>query len=125
MKDEDTAVCKLNEMGDMKGKGTRKVEGEASPSKKEVKPTEPTVPARIISELDVVPAVHTGVKCNACGVCSPLRSDCFRGGSDCYGLGTYRNITSQAHGGGVEYVWSMISATSAIRRLDTNTACSA
>ena len=70
VKDDDTTECKLNEMGEMKEKGARKIERAASSSKMEVKSTESTAPARITPEPDVVPAVHAGVGCNACQVCS-------------------------------------------------------
>ena len=70
VKEEDMAGCNLNEKGDMKEKDACGVEREASSSKMENKPTEPIAPAPLISELDVVPAVHAGVGCNACQVCS-------------------------------------------------------
>ena len=53
-------------------------EAKASSSEVEVKPTEPTLPASDTSEPEVVPVVHTGIKCKGCKVCTFLISDYFR-----------------------------------------------
>ena len=53
-------------------------EAKASSSEVEVKPTEPTLPASDTSEPEVVPVVHTGIKCKGCKVCTSLITDYFR-----------------------------------------------
>ena len=109
---------------DGKGEEVCKAERNIGPLESEaVEPTELTLPNPVITEPDVVPVVHRGVSCDGCGVCTSLRSDCFRRWSDYYGLGIHRKNPSQAHVGSVSSVPAITSATSAIRKLNTITAC--
>ena len=91
-----------------------------------VRSTELTLPNPVFTEPDVVPVVHSDIECDGCGVCTSLRSDCFRRWSDYYGLHTHRKIPSQAHVGYVSSVLNMTpmtSAAGATRQLNTITAC--
>ena len=109
---------------DGKGEEGYKAERNVDPLENEaVRPTELTLPDPETTEPDVVPVVHRGVSCDGCGVCTSLRSDCFRRWSDYYGLGIHRKVPSQAHVGSVSSVMTMTSAASAIRQLNTITVC--
>ena len=125
VKEEGTAEGELDgREEDGKGEEVYKAEKNIGPLESEaVNPTDLTLPNRMTTEPDVVPVVHRGVSCDGCGVCTSLRSDCFRRWSDYYGLGIHRKVPSQAHVGSVSSVSFMISAASAIRQLNTITAC--
>ena len=125
VKEEGTAEGELDgREEDGKGEEVYKAEKNIGPLESEaVNPTDLTLPNRKTTEPDVVPVVHRGVSCDGCGVCTSLRSDCFRRWSDYYGLGIHRKIPSQAHVGSVSSVMTMTSAASAIIQLNTITAC--
>ena len=125
VKEEGTAGGELDgEEVDGKGKEVYKAERNISPFESEaVRPTEITLPNPVFTEPDVVPAVHRGVSCDGCGVCTSLRSDCFRRWSDYYGLGFFRKRPLQARVGTVSSAMTMIYVASAIRQLTTITAC--
>ena len=125
VKEEGTAEGELDgREEDGKGEEVYKAEKNIGPLESEaVNPTDLTLPNRMTTEPDVVPVVHRGVRCDGCGVCTSLRSDCFRRWSDYYGLGTHRKNPSQAHVGSVSSAMTMICVTSVIRQLTTITAC--
>ena len=125
VKEEGTAEGELDgREEDGKGEEVYKAEKNIGPLESEaVNPTDLTLPNRMTTEPDVVPVVHRGVSCDGCGVCTSLRSDCFRRWSDYYGLGIHRKVPSQAHVGSVSSVMTMTSAASAIIQLNTITAC--
>ena len=125
VKEEGTAGGELDgEEVDGKGKEVYKAERNISPLESEaVRPAELTLPNPVFTEPDVVPVVHSGIGCDGCGVCTSLRSDCFRRWSDYYGLGTHRKNPSQAHVGSVSSAMTMIYVASAIKQLTTITAC--
>ena len=125
VKEEGTAGGELDgKEEDGKGEEVYKSERNIGPLESEaVKPTELTLPNRMTTEPDVVPVVHRGVSCDGCGVCTSLRSDCFRRWSDYYGLGIHRKVPSQAHVGSVSSAITMIYVVNAIRQLNTITAC--
>ena len=125
VKEEGTAEGELDgREEDGKGEEVYKAEKNIGPLESEaVNPTDLTLPNRMTTEPDVVPVVHRGVSCDGCGVCTSLRSDCFRRWSDYYGLRTHRKIPSQAHVGSVSSAMTMIYVASAIRQLATITAC--
>ena len=125
VKEEGTAGGELDgEEVDGKGKEVYKAERNISPSESEVvRPTELTLPNPVFTGPDVVPVVHSDIECDGCGVCTSLRSDCFRRWSDYYGLGTHRKNPSQAHVGSVSSAMTMIYVASAIKQLTTITAC--
>ena len=109
---------------DGKGEEGYKAERNVDPLESEaVKPTESALPDPVTFEPRVVPVVHENVRCNRCGVCTSLRSDCFRGWSDYYGLGISRKCPLQARVGTVSSAMTMIYVASAIRQLTTITAC--
>ena len=117
VKEEGTAEGELDgREEDGKGEEVYKAEKNIGPLESEaVNPTDLTLPNRMTTEPDVVPVVHRGVSCDGCGVCTSLRSDCFRRWSDYYGLGIHRKVPSQAHVGSVSSVMTMTSAASATR----------
>ena len=125
VKEEGTAEGELDgREEDDKGEEVYKAKKNIGPLESEaVNPTDLTLPNRMTTEPDVVPVVHRGVSCDGCGVCTSLRSDCFRRWSDYYGLHTHRKIPSQAHVGSVSSAMTMIYVASAIRQLTTITAC--
>ena len=109
---------------DGKGKEAYKAERNISPLESEaVRPTELTLPNRVTTEPDVVPVVHSGIRCDGCRVCTSLRSDCLLRWSDYYGLGIFRKRPLQARVGCVPSAMTMIYVASAIRQLTTITAC--
>ena len=125
VKEEGTAGGELDakEVND-KGEEVYKAGRNIGPLESEaVNPTDLTLPNRMTTDPDVVPVVHRGVSCDGCGVCTSLRSDCFRRWSDYYGLGIHRKVPSQAHVGSVSSAMNMIYVASAIRQLNTITAC--
>ena len=103
VKEEGTAEGELDgREEDDKGEEVYKAEKNIGPLESEaVNPTDLTLPNRMTTEPDVVPVVHSDIECDGCGVCTSLRSDCFRRWSDYYGLRTHRKIPSQAHVGSV------------------------
>ena len=115
MKEEGTAGGELDAKEvDDKGEEVYKAGRNIGPLESEAaKPT----------EINVVPIVHSDIKCDGCEVCISLRSDCFRRWSDYYGLHTHRKIPSQAHVGSVSSAMTMIYVASVIRQLTTITAC--
>ena len=125
VKEEGTAEGELDgREEDGKGEEVYKAEKNIGPLESEaVNPTDLTLPNRMTTEPDVVPVVHSDIECDGCGVCTSLRSDCFRRWSDYYGLGIHRKVPSQAHVGSVSSVMTMTSAASAIIQLNTITAC--
>ena len=128
MKEEVTAGDELDGKEiDGKGEEVYKAERNLGPYESEaVNPTGFTLPDAVTFEPDVVPVVHSDVWCNGCGVCTSLRSDCFRRWSDYYGLGIHRKVPSQAHVGYVSSVLTttpMTFAAGATRKLNTITAC--
>ena len=127
VKEEGTAGGELDgEEVDGKGEEGYEAERNISPLESEaVRPTEITLPNPVFTEPDVVPVVHSDIECDGCGVCTSLRSDCFRRWSDYHGLGIHRKVPSQAHVGSVSSATCMtiIYVASAIRQLATITAC--
>ena len=125
VKEEGTAGGELDgEEVDGKGEEGYETERNISPLQSEaVRPTELTLPNPVFTEPDVVPVVHSDIECDGCGVCTSLRSDCFRRWSDFYGLGIHRKVPSQAHVGSVSSAITMIYVVNAIRQLNTITAC--
>ena len=125
VKEEGTAGGELDgKEVDGEGEEVYKAEKIIGPLESEaVKPTELTLPDPVTTETDVVPVVHSGIRCDVCGVCTSLRSDCFRCWSDYCGLGTLRKNPSQAHVGSVSSAMTMIYVASAIKQLTTITAC--
>ena len=125
VKEEGTAGGELDAKEvDDKGEEVYKAGRNIGPLESEaVRPTEITLPNPVFTEPDVVPFVHSDIECDGCGVCTSLRSDCFRRWSDYYGLGIHRKVPSQAHVGSVSSVSAMTSAASAIRQLNTITEC--
>ena len=115
VKGEDTAGDELDAKEvDDKGEEVYKAGRNIGPLESEtVKPT----------EINVVPVVHSDIKCDGCEVCISLRSDSFRRWSDYYSFGTHRKNPSQAHVGSVSSAMTMICVTSAIRQKATITAC--
>ena len=87
VKEEGTAGGELDgKEVDGKGEEVYKAERNISPLEIEaVRPTELTLPNPVFTEPDVVPVVHSDIECDGCGVCTSLRSDCFRRWSDYYG----------------------------------------
>ena len=75
VKEEGTAGCELDgKEVDGKGEEVYKAERNISPLESEaVKPTELTPPDPVTTETDVVPVVHSGIRCDVCGVCTSLR----------------------------------------------------
>ena len=88
VKEEGTAEDELDRKEvDGKGEEVYKAERNIGPLEiKGVKPTELTLPNRVTTEPDVVPVVHSGIRCDGCGVCTSLRSDCLLRWSDYCGL---------------------------------------
>ena len=125
VKEEGTAEGELDgREEDGKGEEVYKAERNIGPLESEaVNPTELTLPNPVITEPDVVPVVHSDIKCDRCEVCISLRSDSFRRWSDYYGLGTHRKNPLQARVGSVSSAMTMIYVASAIRQLATITAC--
>ena len=123
--EEGTTGGELDGKGvDGKGEEGYKAERNVDPLESEaVKPTESALPDPVTSEPRVVPLVHEDVRCNGCWVCTSLRSDCFRGWSDYYGLGIPRKRPLQARVGSVSSAITMIYVVNAIRQLATITAC--
>ena len=77
---------------DGKGEEGYKAERNVDPLENEaVNPTESTLPDPAMSEPDVVPVVHSGIRCDGCGVYTSLRSDCFQCWSD------YLELTGRSH----------------------------
>ena len=115
-------------------KGDKVVEGEADvkendeneaedddSSEKEVRPTGSTIPFLVVtSEPDVVQIVHY-TRCNECKVRRPLTSN-FRHGLR-HEFRMNRKRSSQARVGSVSSVPTITSAASAIKKLNTITAC--
>ena len=124
MKEEGTSGGELDGREvDGEGKEVYEAKRNIGPLESEaVKPTELTPPDPVTT-TDVVPVVHSGIRCDVCGVCTSLRSDCLLRWSDYCGLGTHREIPSQAHVGSVSSAMTMIYVASAIRQLATITAC--
>ena len=103
VKEEGTAGGELDAKEvDGKGEEVHKAERNISPLESEaVRPTEITLPNPVFTEPDVVPVVHSGIRCDGCRVCTSLRSDCLLRWSDYYGLGISRKRTLQARVGSV------------------------
>ena len=125
VKEEGTAGGELDGREvDGEGEEVYKAERNIGPLESEaVKPTELTLPDPATPEPDVIPVVHSDAQCSGCRVCTSLCSDCFKGWSDYYGLGTHRKIPSQAHVGSVSSAMTMIYVPNAISQLTTITAC--
>ena len=125
VKEEGTAEGELDgREEDGKGEEVYKAEKNIGPLESEaVNPTDLTLPNRTTTEPDVVSAVHSGIRCDGCRVCTSLRSDCLLRWPDYCGLGIFRKCPSQARVGSVSSAMTMIYVASAIRQLATITAC--
>ena len=125
VKEEGTAGGELDgKEVDGEGEEVYKAERNIGPLESEaVKPTELTLPNRVTTEPDVVPVVHSRIRCDGCRVCTSLRSDCLLRWSDYCGLGIVRKRPLHARVGSVSSAMIMIYVASAIRQLTTITAC--